>query len=271
MTTKTIDYGKLFEGLENVQGFDSVRASTLIESHIASLLEAKDKEKQDELDEMKQKHEEEKEEMKESHLSEVADLKESAELFGDHQKHMALEESAHLVESALSTFMGDWAESNAPILESNIKVKLAENLFAGLGDLMEGYNITIPEGEDLTESTNQLNESLDQEIAARINLENELKESKREADLLNGCIGLTLTECDRVRKLSEAFEYDDTFAERVKTLRESVESNDPLNTSGGGEDTSLLENHQKQPQDGQTITESATVNDTLAFMRRNKS
>jgi hypothetical protein len=201
-------YKQLFEGLEGIEGFDPVKAETLIEAHVATQV-------QEALDEANTAHE-----------AEVAQLKEKANQYGDARYQEALEESASLIDTHMSNYMNEWAETNSAAIDSQIRVELAESMLSDLVNVVKVHNVVVPEGTDvLAESEKQateLREALDAEIARSHELENASKAALREAAILRAGVGLTNTEVDQLTSLSESFEFDDKFEGRLTTLRESA-------------------------------------------------
>jgi hypothetical protein len=140
----------------------------------------------------------------------------------------AIEEIVENLDSYLDYVVKEWMEENEVAIESGVKVEMAESLMDGLRDLFSEHNINIDEEtvdvvagleEQVLEITNQANEAINENIE----LTKQIASLKAEIVFEEVSEGLTVSQKERLKSLSEKLDFDDldSYATDLNTLRES--------------------------------------------------
>lgn len=140
----------------------------------------------------------------------------------------AMEEVVENLNNYLDYIVSEWMEENAVAIESGIKVQMAESLMDGLKELFYEHNVDIDDTTvdvvaDLEEEIASLKEEVNKTINANIELSEMVNslEANRVFDELSE--GLTTTQKERFRVLSEKLDSNDmdAYASDLGTLKES--------------------------------------------------
>ena len=140
----------------------------------------------------------------------------------------AIDEIVENLDSYLDYVVKEWMEENEVAIESGIKVEMAESLMDGLRDLFSEHNINIDEEtvdvvagleEQVSELTDQANEAINENIE----LTKQIASLKAEIVFEEVSEGLTVSQKERLKSLSEKLDFDDldSYATDLNTLRES--------------------------------------------------
>ena len=122
------------------------------------------------------------------------------------------QELSEKVDEYLSYVAKEFVKENQIAIESGLKVEIMESFMSGLKKVFEENYIDVPEekvnlyGEalaDLEEKEAKLNEQFE----ANIQLSNIIEELEREIILKDVTEGLTISQTEKVRSLSEGLEY----------------------------------------------------------------
>lgn len=164
----------------------------------------------------------------EAHSAEIDALKEA---------HIIdLKESTDALKETLTPFLKnalrEWAEVNAPALESQTKSRVNESLFGEMRDLLENYNINLDDKattlvESLEGEVNSLKTQLNEKEKTVITLNEAVQSNKREtvlASVLNEC-DLADTQKERINEQVADMTYTDdaSFKIKVETLIECIQ------------------------------------------------
>ena len=176
-----------------------VKAETIFEAAIKSKLS-------EEIDRLEAKYEEE---LSEEIASTKSDLVEK-------------------VDSYLNYVVEQWMEDNKVAIQSGLRAEIAENFMDGLKGLFQESYIEVPESkvdlvDDLADTVEELEESLNATTAKAIELSEELEDYKRDAIIRESARGLAETQIEKLKSLVEDVEFEDaeTFALKVATVKES--------------------------------------------------
>jgi len=140
----------------------------------------------------------------------------------------AIEEITENLDSYLDYVVEQWMEENKVAVESGIKVEMAESLMDGLRDIFSAHNIDIDEEtvdvvagleEQVGELQNQTNEAINENIS----LAKEIASLKAEKVFDDISEGLTVSQKERLKSLSEKLDNDDiqAYEADLGTLKES--------------------------------------------------
>ncbi len=135
---------------------------------------------------------------------------------------------AEKVDEYLSYVVEEWYKENKIALERSLRAEIAENFMEGLRNLFTDNFITIPEEKvdvleaantKIEELTNQVNEEIknSMERAQRIN------ELEAKIAFSESIDGLTMSEVEKLKGLSESIEFDsvEEFKTKLNVLKET--------------------------------------------------
>ena len=140
----------------------------------------------------------------------------------------AIEEITENLDSYLDYVVEQWMEENKVAVESGIKVEMAESLMDGLRDIFSSHNIDIDEETvdvvaGLEEQVGELQEQTNEAINENISLAKEIAALKAERvfDVISE--GLTVSQKERLKSLSEKLDNEDldAYETDLGTLKES--------------------------------------------------
>jgi len=132
------------------------------------------------------------------------------------------------VDSYLNYVVEQWMEDNKVAIQSGLRAEIAENFMTGLKGLFEESYIEVPESkvdlvDDLADTVEELEESLNATTAKAIELSEELEDYKRDAVIREHSRDLAETQREKLASLVEDIDFEDeeTFAQKVATVKES--------------------------------------------------
>jgi len=132
------------------------------------------------------------------------------------------------VDAYLNYVVEQWISENEVAIETGLRTELTEEFISGLKTLFAEHYIDIPEDkvsvlEGLSTRLETAETRLNEEIDRNVALTKTLNESLRTEIVNTICEGLTATESDKLRRLSENVSFNDVdeFAGKIQTLRES--------------------------------------------------
>ena len=132
------------------------------------------------------------------------------------------------LDSYLDYVVEEWMKENELAIEAGIKVEMAESLMDGLATLFEEHNIEINEDtvdvvKGLEEEVEGLKAEANKTITENVALAKEIASLKADAAFEEMTEGLTLTQVERLKVLSEKLAFDDLEAYKsdLTTLKES--------------------------------------------------
>lgn len=133
------------------------------------------------------------------------------------------------LEAWTSRVIQEWVELNRAELKSNIRYDILESFVRNMRDVFVEHYIDIPEEKvDVVEQLNTEVEDLKRQLAEMVDvtesLNEELIKTKAQADFNEICEGLTVTQVEKMRSLSESFDYasNEEFRTKLIALRESA-------------------------------------------------
>ncbi len=135
---------------------------------------------------------------------------------------------AEEVEKYLEYVAEQWLSENEVAVESALRTELTEDFMVGLRNLFMENHMDIPEDkldiiEELTQKNEELQKALNEEIQTNVEYANIITEGKKFEILVGVVDGLTDTESEKLRSLSEEveFENEEDFRSKLLALRES--------------------------------------------------
>ncbi len=132
------------------------------------------------------------------------------------------------VDGYLGYIAEQWMAQNEIALERGIKSEILESFVSGMKSLFEEHYIDIPEEKydvlaDMEDKVAELEEKLNEQVAANVELAKLISEQKRLEILAAATNGLTDTEVEKFNALAEELSYEDaeSFEKKVQTIREN--------------------------------------------------
>ena len=180
--------------------------------------------------------------------SKVSEIKESLE----EQYAMALAEEVEelkvelqeRVDSYLEYVADEWISENQIAVEKGLKIEMTESFLEGMKSLFEEHYVTIPEEKydvlsAMADKLDDMETKLNEQIEKNISLNKRLSESVADVILADVSEGLAETQKEKLASLAEGVEFDgeESFREKLVTLRESYFSNNRSVTQSSTADT----------------------------------
>lgn len=138
------------------------------------------------------------------------------------------EELAEKVDNYLNYIVQEWAKDNELAIVSGLRAEMAESFMEGLRNLFAEHWIDIPEDkvdviEELTAKIESLESSLNEQFNHSVELSRELNEHKKSEAIYAACDGLTQTQVEKLKSLTESVEYttEEEFNDKIETIKES--------------------------------------------------
>jgi len=132
------------------------------------------------------------------------------------------------VDSYLNYVVEQWMEDNQVAIQNGLRAEIAENFMEGLKGLFQESYIEVPESkidlvDDLADTVEELEESLNATTAKAIELSEELEDYKRDAIIREHSRDLAETQVEKLKSLVEDVDFEDeeTFGQKVATVKES--------------------------------------------------
>ena len=143
------------------------------------------------------------------------------------------EELSTRVSDYLKYMTEEWMKENELAIVSGLRAEIAEEFMTGLRNLYVEHNINIPEEKvdivnELISKVEELENSLNEQINHSVELTKELNEQKKMEAIYIACEGLTQTQVEKLKSLTESIEFttEEEFVEKVETLKESYFKSD---------------------------------------------
>lgn len=122
----------------------------------------------------------------------------------------------------------EWLKENEVAVESAIKVELAESLLGGLKNLIESHNIAVDEEKidlvsEASARSEEIEAKLNEEIQARLDLEQEIEVLKKEKAIHESGEDLTVVQQEKLQSMAEGIEYDTLadFERKLEVIKET--------------------------------------------------
>ncbi|HIK66990.1 MAG TPA: hypothetical protein EYF95_03335 [Flavobacteriales bacterium] len=132
------------------------------------------------------------------------------------------------VDSYLNYVVEEWVKENELALEKGIRSELVEDFMTGLKNLFQEHYIDIPEEkvdlvDDLFEKVEELEKQLDETVNHNVEIKKELSQFQKEETLREVSEDLADTEKEKLEKLSEGVDYEDSeqYKEKLVVIKEN--------------------------------------------------
>lgn len=155
------------------------------------------------------------------------------------QLEEAIERKATALEEQVKMYMDqlaeEWAEENQLALENGVKASVLESFLGGLKTLFTEHYIEIPDDkvdvvEELAGKVAALTESLNAAKNDLLEQNLELKKATAARIFAESTVGLTESQIDKVRALSESVDFEDeaSFRTKIGSLVEGYTNKKPV-------------------------------------------
>ena len=132
------------------------------------------------------------------------------------------------VDGYLNYVVENWMKENELAIQNGIRTEIAEEFMDKLQTLFTESYIAVPDSkvdlvDDLAEQNSSLEERLNTQTEAMIEMKEELESFKRYEVIREAANGLAETEVEKLVKLSEDVDFvdEETFANKVATIKEA--------------------------------------------------
>ena len=170
------------------------------------------------------------------------------------------------VDSYLNYVVENWMEENKLAVETGLRTEISEKFMNSLKDLFTESYIDVPESkvdlvDELAAEVEELEEALNNSMAKAIETAEELEEMKRHEVIREASKDLAETQVEKLAKLvgDITFEDADTFAEKVKTVKESYFKKESVE--------SVIEDA-VEDEDGNIVEATGTMEQYLTAIRK---
>ena len=143
------------------------------------------------------------------------------------------------VDEYLDYVTEEWMKENEVAIETALKVEVAETFMTGIKNLFTENYISVPEEkvdlvDELEKQKEELEGKLEEQVNKSIDSKNAIDELERYKTFSEACAGLTMTQVDKLSKLSEGIEYEsnDEFKSKIDLLKEHYFTNKSAITEG---------------------------------------
>jgi|TARA_R110001606_G_scaffold119857_1_gene251274 hypothetical protein len=143
------------------------------------------------------------------------------------------------VDEYLDYVTEEWMKENEVAIETALKVEVAETFMTGIKNLFTENYISVPEEkvdlvDELEKQKEELEGKLEEQVNKSIDSKNANDELERYKTFSEACAGLTMTQVDKLSKLSEGIEYEsnDEFKSKIDLLKEHYFTNKSAKTEG---------------------------------------
>lgn len=129
------------------------------------------------------------------------------------------------IDEYLTYGMKKWIEENQVAIQNTLAAEKAGEFFEDLLALCSYHNVPIPDEsvdvvEELKAQLEQAHAERNEAVSQSISLSNALEEYRRSEALDSVSEGLALTQKEKLKTMVESFEFNDGFADKVKTVRD---------------------------------------------------
>lgn len=140
----------------------------------------------------------------------------------------SLEEIVENLDSYLDYVVSEWMSENELAVESGIKVEMADSFMEGLKELFYSHKVDIDEETidvvaELEEEIESLKEAANRAINEKIELDEEVQALRAARVFETMTEGLSQSQVERFRVLSEKLDHDDlnSYRDDLETIKES--------------------------------------------------
>jgi len=138
------------------------------------------------------------------------------------------EDLVEKVDSYLNYVVEQWMEDNKLAIQAGLRTEIAEGFMSKMKDLFVESYVEVPESkvdlvDELAQANEELEEAFNDAMSKALKLAEEVESFKRAAIIREASKDLAETQVEKLTSFVEniEFEDEDTFAEKVKIIRET--------------------------------------------------
>lgn len=157
------------------------------------------------------------------------------------------------VDGYLNYVVENWMKENELAIHNGIRTEIAEEFMDKLQTLFTESYIAVPDSkvdlvDDLAEQNSSLEEKLNAQTEAMIEMKEELESFKRYEIIREAANGLAETEVEKLVKLSEDIDFvsEEVFAGKVETIKEAYFKKEKATTDSIIEDVADVDEGEVQ-------------------------
>lgn len=173
-------------------------------------------------------------------MVETARLEEEYEQKLEEKVSESIDELHEQVNKYMEYVVEKWMEENALAIEHGYRTEATEAFIDGLKTLFTEHYVEVPEDKadiinDLIEQVDQLTAALETSESEKVELENEISEAIKSATFETVSEGLTDTQVEKLRALSEAVEFSsqEEYSEKLGMIRDQYFTESKESQSSG--------------------------------------
>jgi len=132
------------------------------------------------------------------------------------------------IDSYLNYVVENWMEENQLAVESGLRTEIAEGFMNNLRELFVESYIDVPESkvdlvDELAEQVEDLEQKLNTQTASMLDMNESLEAFQRQTIIREASRDLAETQVEKLASLVESLDFEDegSFAQKVKTVKES--------------------------------------------------
>lgn len=167
-------------------------------------------------------------------------LREELETTLEEKTTEIFEELVEKMNQYMDYSINEWKEENTIALEAGLRSEIAEDFLNGLHNLFTEHYITVPETEldivaEMKERMDSLESKLNESVDENVTLKADLLEARRVQILDELAEGLTLSQSEKLRTLSENVVCEDAevFGRKMNMIKENYFNTTKATTSTG--------------------------------------
>lgn len=170
------------------------------------------------------------------------------------------------IDSYLNYVVENWMEENKLAVENGLRTEIAEGFMNNLRELFVESYIDVPESkvdlvDELAEQVEDLEEKLNVQTANMLEMNESLETFQRQTIIREASRDLAETQVEKLASLVESLDFEDeeSFAQKVKTVKESYFKKDVKETEEITEDWST---------EGETVEVNAVMSQYLNAIKK---
>ena len=168
------------------------------------------------------------------------------------EKEEIMETLSTRLDDYLEYVVEEWTKENELAVQQGIRLEITENFMSGLRSLFSENYIDIPEEktdlvDELADKVQELETSVNAEMEKNITLSKDLNEMKKEKILKNVSEGLSETQTEKLRSLSDGIEFEDdeNYKEKLETVKENYFPSEEVSDSSTDEEPLAIEDNKE--------------------------
>jgi len=183
------------------------------------------------------------------------------------------QELSEKVDEYLTYVAGEYIKENQLAIESGLKMEIMENFMSGIKGVFEENYIELPEEKldlysEALETLDSKESELNEQFEKNIQLNKRLVELEKDIVLMNVTEGLTDTQVDKIRNLSENVEFNSTddMAQKITLIRDNYFPSETSVESGILDESALETSVEDSPvvQEENKVQSPRTIMDVYA-------